>query len=44
LGLALFHLLWAIEWLQLGPMPWSGMLNWELNGSEVVAGRPQLIG
>jgi hypothetical protein len=30
LGLAVFHLLWAIEWVQLGAMPWELMVGLEL--------------
>jgi hypothetical protein len=39
LGLALFHLLWSIELIQLGTMPWSPMLNFELGKAGVVRGR-----
>jgi hypothetical protein len=40
LGLALFHLLWAVEWIELGSMPWSRMLGHELGQVGVYAGRP----
>jgi|CZKU01.1.fsa_nt_gi hypothetical protein len=35
-GAALAHLLWAIEWVQLGPLPWSEMLQEQVPQSNEV--------
>lgn len=40
LGLAVFYLMWAIEWIELGLMPWGRMLSWELRRVGVLKGTP----
>lgn len=40
LGLAVFYLMWAIEWIELGLMPWGRMLSWELRRVGVTIGTP----
>lgn len=41
LGVALFQLLWAIEWIELGPMPWSTMMTSELQKVGFIMADPQ---
>lgn len=43
-GTAFAHLLWAIEWIRLGDLPWSDMLSEQISRRALSHGTPPLRG
>jgi len=43
-GIAFAHLLWAIEWIRLGELPWSAMLSEQFSAPTISLATPPLRG
>jgi hypothetical protein len=43
-GIALAHMLWAIEWIRLGDLPWSKMLTEQMKFENLGLGTPPMRG